>query len=80
MKSVNTNRHDKLDKFKSKNKVLETKIEKLFKLLKHHAFDPDAIPDTIDGNTYAKVAEQDNAEGGGKGEPKLRSSNYFLFC
>lgn len=35
----------KIEKFKSKNKYLEIKIDKLFRLMKQHAFDPDSLPE-----------------------------------
>jgi hypothetical protein len=44
------------DKYKNKNKYIEIKIDKLFKLLKQHAFDPDSIPDEVGEKFDAQMA------------------------
>jgi hypothetical protein len=44
--------------------VLELKIDKLFRLLKQHAFDPDAIPDDYEGKLIIELkGEKDKREG-----------------
>jgi len=45
---------DHLDKFKTKNKVLELKLDRLLKMLKQHAFDPEAFQEDYEGNLSGK--------------------------
>lgn len=58
---------EEVDRYKAKNKVLQSKIDKLFALLKQHAFDPDSLPESLDGkvdiemkdvNEVAKVSSE----------------------
>lgn len=65
-----------LDRYKSKNKVLETKIDKLFKLLKQHAFDPDAIPDNYQGKISIEFTEDKNNVEGSYPHNKLAGGKY----
>ena len=46
---------EEIEKYKNKNKVLEIKIDKLFHLLKQHAFDPDSIPEDYEGQLKINV-------------------------
>lgn len=59
-KSVNLVKLTFLDKYKAKNKVLELKIDKLFRLLRQHAFDPDAIPDDFEGKLSIEIKDERN--------------------
>ena len=68
-----------LDRYKSKNKVLETKIDKLFKLLKQHAFDPDAIPDNYQGKISIEFTEDKNNVEGGDQLNKIGGGKFYSF-
>lgn len=60
---------EEIDRFKAKNKVLQSKMDKLFILLKQHAFDPDSLAEDIEGKIdieFKDIAELAKATADGK--------------
>jgi hypothetical protein len=71
------------EKYKNKNKYIEIKIDKLFKLLKQHAFDPDTIPDEVGEKFDAQMAltKLENGKGtkeGIRGKQKFTIIKFIL--
>ena len=48
---------EEVDRYKAKNKVLQNKIDKLFILLKQHAFDPNSLPESLDSKVEIEIKD-----------------------